>query len=81
MILGQNMGIHTLRCPTGRFKLVGTVPVGLAYERADGAPLTDEQVGTVIRCGPGILGDSIRTITYATREDAQRAAIPYGGAR
>ena len=73
--------IQTLRCPTGRFTLVGTVPVGLAYEQADGSPLTDKQAETVIRCGPGLLGDSIRSITYATREEAHQAAEPCGGAR
>ena len=81
MIVPNITGIHTLKCPAGRFTLVGTVPVSLVYEQADGSPLTDKQAETIALCGPGLLRDKIRSITYATREEAREAAIPYGGAR
>ena len=71
MIVPHITGIHTLKCPTGRWTLVGTVPVGLVYEQADGTPLTDKQAETIAHCGPGLLRDKVRPITYATREEAQ----------
>ena len=74
-------GIHTLKCPTGRWTLVGTVPVALAYEQADGSPLTDKQAETIVLCGPGLLRPKIRSITYATEDAAREAALPYGGCR
>lgn len=81
MIVPNITGIHTLECPTGRWTLVGTVPVSLVYEQADGSPLTEKQAEIIVLCGPGLLRGKVRSITYATREEATAAAAPYGGTR
>lgn len=60
---------QAITCPTGRWVLVGRVPVAAAYERKDGAPLTLRDIETITHCGPGF-ARACRARTYASEEEA-----------
>lgn len=69
-------GLHAIKAPSGRFVLVGRVPVRAGYERKDGAPLTDDDIRGVCHCGPGIF-PHIRTRSFATAEEALSAGAEH----
>lgn len=63
--------------PSGRFGFVGRVPAALAFVRKDGAPMTAEDYERASHANaPGLLGYTSRT--FATREDAEKAATDIG---
>lgn len=61
------------RNPTGSWSIAGTVPIDLAYESADGAPLTSDQIAACLHCGPGFARPKVETRTWPTQEAAQEA--------
>jgi hypothetical protein len=66
------MTAHILKCPTGRFTLVGRVPRALAWEREDGQPMTDKDWHTVEYCmAPGSFG--YKHPTWSTEQEAAAA--------
>jgi hypothetical protein len=64
-----------IQTPKGGWIFVGRTFVRLCYTQIDGQPLTDEQCGNIIHVGPGLyLGDTIRAISYKTKQAAIDAA-------
>lgn len=70
-LLSGNLGLHVLRCPTGVFTYVGSVPCDIAY--VDGA--TPEQIEAGRQFG-GRFGPKKRTFT--TEQDAISYAESHG---
>jgi hypothetical protein len=65
----------TLTERDGRFWFMGrSIPLSLAYESTDGAPLSEAQVSAILHCGPGFARPKVRTVTFASREAALSAA-------
>lgn len=67
-------GCHIIEAPSGRFVLAGRVPIALAYD------CPEELYAVIQRCGPGIArmtakrnGWTFRTLSYTTRDEAQKA--------
>jgi hypothetical protein len=76
-----NNGLHLLKnpgslgamCgPTGRWFLVGTVPVHACYARKDGAPLTADDIAAIRHAGPGFA--PVKRRTFDTKDQALAAA-------
>ncbi len=51
----KNMGLHTIKCPTGKFAYVGSIPVALAEiveastsDVMGGRAWTDEATGKIV---------------------------------
>lgn len=66
-------GIHAIKCPNGRYSLVGSdLPARACYERKDGQPLTEADIEAITHAGPGFA--SVRAITYTTEAEALAAA-------
>lgn len=62
-----------LQYPSGRWGVVGIVPWSLYYTMADGSPLTQKVQDAIRRCGPGLLGKSIKRVTFDTEAECQAA--------
>ena len=66
--------LSLIQNPTGTWSFVGKVPEILAYARRDGKPLTDEDRQVIQHCGPGFRKKQIKTVTFATSEEAVMCA-------
>ena len=69
--------LSAIQYPTGRWGFVGDVPMGLAYVQADGQPLTEDQMDAIQQCGPGILGQKVKAVTFGSREEAIAAKVAW----
>lgn len=68
------MGLKTatpIQYPTGRWGLVGMVPIHLLYTMADGSPLTKDVVAGIKHCGTGLYSKTIKSVTF----DSESAAL------
>lgn len=60
---------HVMQFPSKRWGFVGKVPAALAWQRRDGAPMTDSDWHTVAYCmAPGSFGYG--PVTFATESEA-----------
>lgn len=71
MALSGNLGLHVIRCPSGVFTYVGSVPTDLYY--VDGA--TPEQIEAGRQCGDAF-GPKRRY--FKTEQDAITCAESHG---
>ena len=63
---------EVMQFPSGRWGFVGRVPAALAWQRRDGAPMTDADWQTVKHCmAPGSFGYG--PVTFETESDAIKA--------
>lgn len=62
--------------PSGRWGFVGSVDARLAYESNDGNPATEEELENARSFGPRVAG--VKTRTWATKEEAEKAAADLG---
>jgi hypothetical protein len=70
----MNYGLHIIETPTGRFIFVGNVPLQLGYV---GYPnMTNEYIQDQLRLPAAYR--AIRTRSFATRAEAQEAALGFG---
>lgn len=69
----KGLGIRAIKVPSGRFVLVGTVPISCSYTRKDGSPISDKQAEGIRHAGPGFVSD-LKHVTYATEAEALAAA-------
>lgn len=68
-----NLGLHVDHWPSGKFGFVGSIPIELAYEYADGSfPISDKDAKDIQSFGPGLVMKSrgIRTRSWQSREAA-----------
>lgn len=63
-----------IQYPSGRWGLVGKVPIDLLYTMADGSPLTEKMIEGIRHCGAGLYRKRIRSVTFASKEEAEIAA-------
>lgn len=69
----RNLPANCLIQTNGYFHFVGRVDIRLCYVQIDGAPLTQKQIDGVKHCGPGLFKATIKSRTFATREEALQA--------
>ena len=72
-ILGDLPKNQIIQYPSGRWGFVGSVNIALLYRRIDGAPLTEEDMKDIQQVGVGFLKSRIKSISFATKEDAELA--------
>lgn len=71
---GELKGAIPIKTPSGRWTFAGKVPTELSYERIDGTPLTDEDIKNIKQHGPGLFKKTIKSVSWASKEDALEAA-------
>lgn len=79
-IWGGNLGLHLDHWPSGKWGFVGSIPQVLAYEYADGSPISDADAKDIRSFGPGMVCKSrgIHTRAWDTKEEALAAAVKHG---
>ena len=73
------MGLHIIQNPAGGYSFVGSVPMVLAYRnRIDNTPLSEDMANKVSQFGPGLFRQTVKSVSYPTREEALEAATQAG---
>ena len=76
MTVSANLpGPQITQFPSGRFGFAGRVPVSLSHTKADGSPLTADQITRIQNFGPGLMlrSKEIKSVSFKTQKQAETA--------